>query len=301
MMQSFPPAKKRGMIIHGILFFVFSVAFVFSMVQLLSSDLGFVVSVYVLIALASGVGFALMGYRLFGLYNANYLLDRNFLEINWGLRFERIPVTEIDWIKHISSFDQAIRMPLIHLPGGILGEVKDQSIGFVEYLAADTENLVLIGTAQRIFAISPEDLESFMTTFNRIFELGSLESDEGRSEFVNFAIVNAWKENDNKMLWGLTLFMNIAFLTLVIFLVPKYSTINLSVAQTNQFPEQVPARQLMLLPMINFVFSLFGILLGLVFYRNEKHSTLAKTIWVTIPIATLFFGGAIYFIVTGGK
>ena len=54
---------------------------------------------YMLIALILLVPLPLLGYRLYALNNAVYILRREGLMIRWGLRREDIPLNSIEWMR----------------------------------------------------------------------------------------------------------------------------------------------------------------------------------------------------------
>jgi hypothetical protein len=300
MISEFPPARKRGLIIHSVLLAIAFAFMIFSLFQIITGEIGIFLTLYIFLLILSGVFIPIFGYRIYGLAKANYFLDRNFLQINWGMRKEKIPVSDIEWVKHISAFPGGVRMPVLRLPGGILGDLVDANLGRVEYLAADEENMILVGTARKVFAVSPEDTTHFMQAFNRIFEMGSLEIGQGNSQYVSLVIVNAWSSPINRFVWILNLLLNIGFFLWVSLLAPGFRTISLGYNPLNNTYNMVPGQQLILLPTVSIATSIAAFILGLVFYQSAHHKVLAQVVWVTNIANTLFFLASLIFILPTG-
>src|SRR5262249_54105146 len=108
------------------------------------------------------------------LTRSNYFLNRDNLRLVWGLRIEEIPLADVEWVRPLSALASPVHLPLLRLPGGILGVTRHSELGKIEFLASESSTLLLIATAQRVFAISPADPGTFTGSFQRAIELGSL-------------------------------------------------------------------------------------------------------------------------------
>jgi hypothetical protein len=117
----FPPPKQRGLIIHGVIILILAVIAISAFVQLSSADVGLVFLSALLIALASFTPIPFFLYRLYSLWRADYYLSRDSLRINWGLRIEDIPLTDIEWIRSAADLTHPVSLPSFPMPGGILG------------------------------------------------------------------------------------------------------------------------------------------------------------------------------------
>ena len=111
------------------------------------------------------------GYRLFSLLRADYILDRDSLAFYWGLRVEDIPLNDIEWIRPATDLSTPLRIPTLSLPGALLGMRRHPDLGAVEFIAAEKKKLLLVATAKRTYAISPEDAATFLSTFRRATEM----------------------------------------------------------------------------------------------------------------------------------
>lgn len=300
MINTYPPARQRGLVVHGILLGSSVITTITALVLIFSSRVGLGLTFSIILLIFGSICVPIFGYRVYGLVNSSYQLDRNALRIGWGLRQERIPVSDIEWVKHISAFNGDLRLPIIRIPGGILGEVKDRNIGKIEYIADEVDSLVIVGTARKAFGVSPEDVNGFMQTFNRIFELGSLEIGEANSQYVSFAIVSAWNSIYNRFIWVFNLVLNLAFFFWVSIIAPGYATVSLGFVSTTRTPNIVPGTQLILLPVVSMLLSLFGFFLGLVLYQESRHYVLAKIIWLSNVLTTFLFLLSLLFILPTG-
>src|SRR3990172_9744465 len=169
----YPPPKRRGLIVHGTLFFVLAAVALTGFISLTRAEVGPAFLISLLIALVSFIPLPFLAYRAYSLFRADYHLDRDSLAINWGLRVEDIPLTDIEWMRPADDLTRPLVLPSLPFPGGILGVRRHPDLGVVEYLAADAKKLLIIATAKRVFVISPDDPAGLAQTFARATELGS--------------------------------------------------------------------------------------------------------------------------------
>ena len=189
----FPPPKQRGMILHGVFIIILTAITISAFIKLSSAEVGPTFLISLLVALASFVPIPFFLYRLYSLWRADYYLSRDSLKINWGLRIEDIPLTDIEWIRSADDLTNPVSLPSFHLPGGLLGTRRHPDLGMVEFLASDAKKLLLVATAKRVFVISPEDPTGLAQTFARTTELGSTANVESKSVYPSFAVIQAWE------------------------------------------------------------------------------------------------------------
>lgn len=295
---SFPPPKRSGLIFFGALIVAFGATAVWAFLNLSRAPVGPTIVLYLLVILVTLPPLPFFGYRLFSLLRADYVLDRDSLALTWGLRVEDIPLTDIEWIRPASDLTSPLHSPTLSLPGGLLGVSRHPDLGPVEFIAATKRNLLLVATAKRTYAISPERAADFLATFRRATELGSLLPAEAVSQYPSFLLARAWENLAARFLWISGLLLNLGLVAWVTFLIPTISSVTLGFDPTGAPLEAVPSVRLILLPLLSASLFLTGFFAGLFFYREEKHQPLAVIVWISSTVSSLLFLLAVLFIVT---
>lgn len=251
-------------------------------------------------------------YRWFALGSAVYLLERNGMRIRWGLRVEEIPMSSVRWVRSEADVRRQLgrRLPLPPgaLPGAILGTRLLADGTPLEYLASDFSKLVLVATDERVFILSPEKIEDFLTLSQRLLELGAISPWQRRSQNPASLFGEVWRNRAARLLLGSGLIGSLALLTWVSLMVPALSEVYLGYAAE----EPAPPAFLLLLPLANSFIFLVDALGGLYFYRRsltllptaDSHPPpspapariYAYLLWGCSLLTTVFFYFAISFI-----
>jgi len=258
---------------------------------------GFNFVVYLLVGLIAFAPIPLLAYRAYALFRAEYILDRDSLELRWGLRDEDIPLTDIEWVRSIHDLTHPLILPPLPMAGALLGLRRHRDVGVVEFIASDKKNLLLVATAKRVYAISPADPVEFTQTFARAVELGSLTPAEPRSVYPSFVITEAWQSGWVRYLWLAGLFLNIGLTVWISLLIPLFSQIALGF-RPDRTLDAVPSIQLVILPLVSTFLALAGWVAGLYFYRWEKRRALSVIIWASSTLTSMLFLIAVLFIVS---
>ncbi len=295
---SFPPPKRNGLLLHAVIVVVLAALAVWAFFSLSRAPVGPTIVIYLLVILVTVPPLPWFGYRAFALLRADYVLDRDSLAFTWGLRVEDIPLNDIEWIRPVSDLSTPLPLPTFGLPGGILGTRRHPDLGTVEFIAATRKDLLLVATAKRTYAISPEDAATFLATFRRATELGSLAPAEPRSQYPSFLLSRAWELPLARFLWIIGLFLNLGLLAWVTFLIPSVSRVALGFDPAGVPYDPVPSVRLILLPLASSVLFVAGLISGLFLYRNEKQQPLAVIVWASSALSGLLFLLAVLFIVT---
>jgi hypothetical protein len=295
---SFPPSRRRGLLVHGVIVVVFATLAVWAFWNLTRAPVGPTIVIYLLIILATLPPLPFFSYRAFSLLRADYVLDRDSLAFYWGLRVEDIPLTDIEWIRPATDLTSPLRPPIFGLPGGLLGLTRHPDLGMVEFIAAEKKNLMVVATAKRMYAISPENAGAFLATFRRATELGSLLPAEAISQYPSFLLARAWENLSARFLWISGLLLNLGLVAWVTFLIPSVSRVALGFDPSGAPLESVPSVRLILLPLLSALLYLTGLITGLFMYRNEKQRSLAVIVWASSALTSLLFLLAVLFIVT---
>ena len=294
----FPPPRRRGLIIHSTIIFVLAIIAIIGFVNLTRQEVGPAFLISLLIAFFSFVPIPFLGYRTYSLLRADYYMDRDSLAINWGLRVEDIPLTDIEWIRPANDLTHPLVLPAFPMPGGILGVRRHPDLGMVEYLAADAKKLLIIATAKRVFVISPEDPAALAQAFARATELGSTTPIEAKSVYPSFIVSQAWENGLARYLWLTALFLNLGLFIWASLIIPSTPRVALAPQFVGGLLESVPSSQLIIFPVASLLLSIGGWIAGLYFFRWDRERILAFIVWGSSTLTSLLFLLAVLFIIT---
>ena len=261
--NDYHPPRQTGIFLQGGLLLLFGSAggyFFFLAVQE-PSGIGFLFNMLISLALLAPL--PLLAYRLYALLSATYILRRDGLLIRWGLRREDIPLRRIEWMRPAVELGFRLPLPWLRWPGAVVGSRKVPELGDVEFLSADLSHMILVATPEKVYAISPADLKTFMAQFRRINEMGSLTPLEAQSVYPRLLFGNVWEDRLARWLILGSFGIGLALLAVVGFAVPGLETI--AWIGTS---EPAPAERLLLLPILEGIFWLVNLVLGIFLYRQ---------------------------------
>jgi hypothetical protein len=294
----FPPPKQRGLIVHSLVILVLASITTAGFVTLLDAEVGPQFLTALLVSLFSFAPIPFFVYRAYALWRADYFMDRDSLTLYWGLRVEKIPLSDIEWMRPAEDLTNPLSLPPLPLPGGLLGMRRHADLVSVEFLASDAKRLLLVGTSKRTFVISPEDPAALTKTFARAVELGSLSPVEARSVYPSFVVAQAWGSGLARYLWLSALFLNIGLFVWASLIIPSTPRVALGPQFLGSELESVPSSQLIIFPVASFLLAILGWIAGLYFYRWERERVLAFVVWGSSTLSSLLFLLAVLFVVT---
>jgi hypothetical protein len=294
----FPPPKRRGLIVHGVILLILTIIVIIGFVNLSRAQVGPAFLISLLVSLIAFAPIPFFVYRAYSLWRAEYHLDRDSLNIHWGLRMEDIPLTDIEWIRSADDLTHPLILPSLRLPGSLLGVRRHPDLGIVEFLAADVKKLLLVATAKRVFVISPDDPSALAQTFARATELGSTTPAEAKSIYPSFVVTQAWESGLARYLWLTALFLNIGLFIWASVIIPSTPRVALGPQFAGSELATVPSSQLIIFPVASLLLSIGGWIAGLYFYRWERERVLAFIVWGSGTLTSLLFLLAVLFIVT---
>jgi hypothetical protein len=292
----FPPSKRAGLIFHGVLIAVVAAVSTWAFWRMSSTPVGLTFVVFVLIGIGAFAPVPVLAYRAYALYRAQYRLDRDVLELRWGLRKELIPLADIEWVRAMEDLTNPIVPPALAMPGAVLGLKRHRDLGVVEFLSSRARGMLLVGTSRRVYAISPARPKQFLDTFGRAVELGSLREAEPESLYPSFVFAHAWSSGLVRYLWLAALFLNLGLAAWISLLIPTSPQFALGY-RPDRSPDLVPSAQLSIVPLASVALSVAAWISGLFFYRLEKRRALAIVLWGGAAFCSLLFLLAVLFIV----
>ena len=283
----FFPARNRGFTLLFVLIMVFSILTIVFTLLGNAEPIGLKFAVYLILALLSFIPIPILSYRLYALSRAVYTLDRDKLNITWGLRVEQIPISEIEWVRPLGALTGKIHMPLFHLPGSIIGFRRNPDLGTVEFMASEKNALLLIATANRIFAVSPENTHDFLLSIQRAIEMGTISLVSSRSVKPSYLMNQAWHNRLARFFWLMGLLLNIGFVIWIILLIPTLGNITLGFLPSGSPRDAVPGIGLLLLPVVSTLLVVAGWVTGLILFRRNESRPMAIIIWASGVLSTL--------------
>lgn len=292
--MSFNPDRRFGIVFHlGAISFLLAGA-AYGLNRASQADIGPVFFIALLPSLLAIFLVPLLAYRLYGLITAAYVLQRDGIRLQWGLRVEEIPMNAILWVRLARDLKTRLPLPFIFWPGSVIGVRNMPATGIIEYLASSPLDLVLIATQGRVFAITPANRQDFINHFQSLSELGSLAPIPARSIQPSLLLGRVWASIPARSLILVGFGLSLALYAWVSVVIPGMQQVSLGF-QVDQTPrEPIPSLQLLLLPILNSFFYIVNLLLGLAFFRsNEKHP-LAFLLWFSGVIIPLMFLLALY-------
>ncbi|UYN92626.1 MAG: hypothetical protein KIT70_03795 [Anaerolineales bacterium] len=235
----------------------------------------------------------LLFYRLYCLHKSGYWISRDGLRLRWGLRAVDLPYDAIVDIARWSELEVPPQLPRAIWPGSVLGQVSDAELGTVEYMASDRNRLVLLGTAERVYVLSPEKDAQFVAALKRESLRGSLRPLRARSTAPSFVLVEAWARPLPRRLMTVGGVAALVLLLLVGFVGPGLPGVSLGFGPDNNPLPSVAGTQLLLLPGLNLLFYVGNLLLGLLFFREPQGDSLSVLLWGSSPVTSVLFLAAI--------
>lgn len=255
---------------------------------------------YLLPVMAAGASIPVLAYRAYGLRSAVYVLWREGIRLRWGLRSQDIPIDEILWVHPAADLSASLPLPPFRVPGAILGLRRIPGGGEVEYLAADTQRLIMIATPGGGFVVSPDRPEEFLQVYQRITEMGALTPLAARSVYPSFMLQRVWASIPARALLLISAAASLALWVWVSIAIGSQREVSLGFSAAGLPTGPLPAARLMLLPSLNFLFFLIALLLGLLFFRQPESRPVSYILWSSSALAGLLYLLAVFFILRAG-
>ncbi|MBU1660214.1 MAG: PH domain-containing protein [Chloroflexi bacterium] len=294
---TFYPPRRGGNIFHLSAIIALTLGGVWGLYETAyAADIGPVFLSYLFPALLAIPLVPLLVYRLYTLQRSVYILERDNIRLQWGLRVEIIPTNDILWVRPDSDLISSLRLPWLRWPGAVLGMRRVAGGIPVEFLASRGRNLILIATSDRIFAVSPNDPSAFLQAYQRLTELGSLYPPQPQSVQPTFLLARIWKTRPVRYLILTSVLLSLGLLVWVSLVIPALGQISLGFTASGAPRAPILGIQLMLLPVLNTIFLFINLFLGLFFYRQDESQILAYLLWGNSVFVAALFLGAVYFI-----
>jgi len=245
--------------------------------------------IYLIASILTFIPFPYFLYRLFSLLRAKYHISRDGLGIQWGLRTEDIPITNIEWVRVPADLVTAMEFPRFIMPGAVLGTINHRDLGLVEFIASGKKNLVYVATPEKVFALSPENRAAFLNDFYRSAELGSISPIDKQSTQPQFIVSSLYRDKTSRRILLTSILLSLILLVIVTFVIPTQATVPLGLEAAGANRQESSAGRLILLPILSlFIFFIdFGY--GSYLYRKQGFKNAAYLVFASSLILPLSF------------
>jgi hypothetical protein len=251
---------------------------------------------YLLASIISALPMPFLLYQVFALARAKYVISRNGITIQWGLRTEDIPISDVEWIRIPQDFVNPITPPAFRLPGAILASSMDRDIGLIEYIAADRKRLVLVATPAKVFALSPGNPYAFIDDFHHSAELGSFTTIQKQSSKPDLIFTLLVRDKIARNLLLASLAISLVMLVAVSFIIPSLETVPLGLEAIGEIQEVSPSERLILLPLLSLLVFFIDLGYGAYLYRKEGFKNAAYIVFFSSLFLPLSFAILLVFI-----
>ncbi|MGD8552392.1 MAG: PH domain-containing protein, partial [Anaerolineales bacterium] len=291
------PPKILGISLGSLALLLLTVPSAISLFMLMNATLSVWMVLWVLLPLVCIPLAALVAYRLYGLLNSTYTLNRNGFYVRWGFSEERLPIQSIESAVALDrelvsgGYPTAFRWP-----GLIIGHSRLEDGSAVEFFASTSmDEMVLIRSEHGAFAISPPARDAFLDRFKTALRSGPLEKWNHLSRRPDFVLARLWSDP-----WARALILIGAMLpiSLLAYLAVSASALPLQVPfgfDASGAPETlVPPGRLLLLPLAAGLCWMVDLVLGWWSYRREELRLLSYLMWAfSILVGGLFWGATL--------
>ena len=293
----FYPPNRPGVIFHLITIAILTLAGAWGLWQAAHTSVGFIFLLYLAPFLLAVPLVPFLTYRLSNLENANYKLERDCLQLRWGLRVEIIPMVNVQWVRPATDLGGSLRLPRFRWPGAVLGTRRiPGGATVIEFLASQTRDMLVIATPERLFAISPANPNNFLLAYQHYTEMGSLLTLPAQSIHSTVLVTRLWKDRPARYLILSGALLSLGLLIWISLTIPGLEQVSLGITPSGAPRSLTPSIRLMLLPVLNSFTFVVNLLLGMAFFRREETQPLAYLLWITSILVSVLFLTATYFI-----
>ena len=283
------PALGNGTALHTAILFV-NLALSGSILYLsFTAQIEGVFVIYLIASIITFIPFPFFLYRLFSLLRAKYHISRDGLGIQWGLRTEDIPITDIEWIRSPSDLVATIPYPRFAIPGAILGTIYHRDLGLVEYIASSRSEIVYVATRERIFALSPQNTEAFFNDFIHSAEMGSVSPINKQSTQPQFIVSSLFRDKISRSILLVSVILSLLLLIIISFIIPTRATVPLGLEAVGVNRQESAAGRLILLPILALFIFIIDFGYGSYLYRKEGFRNAAYLVFASSLIIPLSF------------
>jgi len=290
-----PPRSKGYILFLGITLLLLGLSGFLLMFALDQKSSGY----FVIALLGAAILFVpvpLVLYNFYSLVRAKYVIDRDGLYLQWGLRTEDVPLNDIEWVRVASEVSSVLPFPSWSFTG-ILRETRlSDELGEIEFLASDKNRLLLVATSKKLFAISPAQTIDFLNAFQHAFELGSISPIKSQSKQVGTFFSGVFRDRRSRLMVIIGIALTILLFILVGLLIPTRSTVLFGYQLVSGVSEAAPSDRLLIFPVLSLLSLITDLTFGFYLFRHPDRRTLAYMVLSSSSITSFLLLVALLFI-----
>ncbi|MCS7178117.1 MAG: PH domain-containing protein [Anaerolineae bacterium] len=250
------------------------------------SGLTFLIGLFVLGSLAA---IGAIGYRISGLVQSAYVLDRNALVILWGESEHVVPLPHIQQVLLGEEVKGRLRFQGIRWPGYWVGYGEIEGLGpALFHSTAPLEEQVLLVTPGLTYAISPEDRNGFLTTLQTRMQMGPTQVLKQVSYGPAFAYWDFWKDRPALILLAGGLGLLLVLTGFLCFRFPHLPPLLPLHFDALGIPDRLGVRgQIFFIPLIGLIVLTVNGVLGGLLYQKERLA--AYLLWGSALMIQILF------------
>lgn len=240
---------------------------------------------------------ALLGYWLYGFFRLRYLLDRNGLTIVWAATRRIIPMRHITQVVWGERVEEEMEIRGGSWPGCYVGYGDLSGIGETFFCATRPllDQLLLV-TPTRAYAISPDDLNSFLADLELRHLLGPLKSLTEETCRARWMTLPVWTDRAAHLFLALGAVVNAALFAYVCWRYPTLPSLLPLHFDALGHPDRIGLRaEVFSLPAIGLVTLVANSALGL--FLHERERLAATLLFAAALVAQILLGVALFNIV----
>ena len=275
MEHTFVPPRRLGLVFHlGVLFMLLIVAAI-GLDRGSNTEVGLRYFLFIMLFLIAVIPVPVVVYRIYVLLRSSYTVSPEGFRLRWGLRLEDIPMDTIMEVVRVDQLPLGLPVPVSRMPGSVIGVRRSPRYGDLEFMGTTPQNMVMIRTSHRSYVISPQKPEALLAAYQRANEIGTLSPVRAQSIYPGSMFGDVWGAPPARLLIIVGLLLGAAILTWSSLVLPSFPELQLPVTGSDLNPRVVTISQLIFLSILNLVFYVVNLVLGLFFFRLPSTRPLA--------------------------
>lgn len=236
-------------------------------------------------------------YRIYGLSTARYQITRSAIQLKWGIHSEIIPLSDVMWVRKPDEMNTEVPWPPLPMPGAYNGRVRTGDHSTIEFLASNVRRMVFIGTMDQIYGISPSDPDSFILSFERILQMGTLSNTKRETirpiDWISASFGNRTARISMVLSIGLLILLSLW----IGFRMAATSTVRLGFTPAGIPNDPIPVQNILILPILAAAFWLINLISGIQMYKEPVLRKYAELLWGFSPVILFCFLVAAFLVI----
>jgi hypothetical protein len=229
-----------------------------------------------LVVLLIGLSLSLalwVGYLVYGYFTLRYFLDRNALVIRWAASRHVVPLDQIVSVQRVDDISGwRVKAPRTRWWGYSVGLGRIDGIGrTIFYSTVPFREQVVVTTSSMSYAVSPDDVESFLSDLEACRRVGVMRPVRERSEWSALIDYPFWRDRSAHLLLGLGFLANALLFAYVSWryrALPELLPLHFSSQGIVDIIS--PREEIFRLPTVGFLVLCVNLAIGLAVHKHER-------------------------------